>query len=156
MGYVRECFLKDVYELQNKLRQADQDELYASTGLDPKFVLKKSYGLSTEIFSIVCNCKKKERVVGIFGVVEHEGNGIIWMVASDLLVTKTHAKKFIKQTKQWVDILNDKYPLLFNVVDKRNKVHLRWLQWSGFTLIKEKPWGKFDLPFIEFARIKNV
>ncbi len=95
-------------------------------------------------------------MVGVFGVVEHQGNGIIWMVASDLLVTKKHSKKFIRQTKTWVNKLNDKYPLLFNVVDKSNEVHIRWLKWSGFTFIKEKPWGAFGFPFIEFARIKNV
>ena len=156
MGYVRESIPQDVYRLENHLRQADQDELYAATGLDPKFILRKSYGLSSDTFSIVCNCKKKEKIIGIFGVVEHEKNGIVWMVASDLLVNKKHTKQFIRQTKVWVDRLNDKFPLLFNVVDKRNKVHMRWLKWSGFTFIKEKPWGKFDLPFIEFVRIKNV
>ena len=156
MGYVRETIPKDIFQLENKLRKADKEELFKATGKDPKIVLRNSYILSTECFSIVCNCKPKEKVIGVFGVVEHGGNGIIWMVGSDLLVTKKHSKKFIRQTKKWVDSLNDRYPLLFNAVDKSNTVHIRWLKWSGFTFINEKPWGAFGLPFIEFARIKNV
>ncbi len=158
MGYVRGAVLEDVYDLAPNLREADKREVKSSSGFEPEYALFKAFQMSNHCYSIICNCKEDERTAGIFGVVRlNDMQGAVWMLASNLLVeSKSHIKQFVRETKKYCDHLNQIYPVLFNMVDKRNEVHLRWLRWSGFTFLKEHIWGAEKLPFIEFVRIKNV
>ena len=43
--------------------------------------------------------------------------------------------------------------ILWNFIDSRNTVHLRWIKWCGFKLINKKYIDK--IKFYEFIRIKN-
>ena len=38
--------------------------------------------------------------------------------------------------------MEDKFPILFNYIDSRNKLHLTWLKWCGFKIINEKMFNK--------------
>jgi hypothetical protein len=79
--------------------------------------------------------------------------GQVWMVATDQLLD--HQKEFLRYTHSFIDKLHDHYPLLFNWVDARNTVHLKWLKWSGFTFINyHEKWGPLGLPFYTFVRIR--
>ena len=57
---------------------------------------------------------------------------------------------------EWVEKINNDYPLLLNYVHADNTVSKRWLKSLGFQfidLIKEHGVGRE--PFYQFVRIKN-
>ncbi|WP_237353534.1 hypothetical protein [Xanthobacter sp. YC-JY1] len=95
------------------------------------------------------------QIAGLFGidpVFNHPHVGVIWLLGSDQLAA--HSVEFLRQSQRWVERYNTQYPLLINRADARNALHLRWLQWLGFTLIREAPWGAEGRPFVEFARLQ--
>ena len=57
---------------------------------------------------------------------------------------------FAREAKRFIDSRPEK--LLYNVVDKRNTVHLKLLKFLGFKFIREIPFGPNQLPFIEFIK----
>ena len=94
--------------------------------------------------------------MGMYGVIpEREGVGRIWMLGrNEMTVDKLDKITFLRQAKIELEKLRDKYQVLFNVMDVRNKVHLDWIRWMGFTVIKEHPkWGYEGRPLYEFVRI---
>jgi len=63
-------------------------------------------------------------------------------------------RTFLKESKAQLAKLHEQYPVLFNVVDARNEVHVRWLRYMGFTFIRKHPnWGPEGRLFYEFVRI---
>ena len=60
---------------------------------------------------------------------------------------------FARQCKSRVEEMQKQYPILWNFIDSRNTVHLRWIKWCGFKLINKKYIDK--IKFYEFIRIKK-
>jgi hypothetical protein len=61
---------------------------------------------------------------------------------------------FLRKSKEVLAEMQKKYPLLFNVVDARNEVHVKWIGWLGFTFVKKHlNWGPEGRMFYEFVRI---
>ena len=58
---------------------------------------------------------------------------------------------FAREAKRYVEGRQEK--LLWNIVDKRNKVHLKLLQFLGFKFLREVKHGPKQLSFIEFCRV---
>ena len=46
--------------------------------------------------------------------------------------------------------MEDRFPILFNYIDSRNKLHLDWLNWCGFKIINEKTFN--DVLFYGFIK----
>ena len=81
----------------------------------------------------------------------------IWMLAADELTSKEHRSTFLRNSRVWVNSINSRHQLLFNHVDARNKQHIRWLKWCGFSFIRLVPdYGAEKRPFYEFVRLHNV
>jgi hypothetical protein len=92
-------------------------------------------------------------VVLLFGVARlSKATGSPWMVASTKI--GPHARQIARLTRPLVDALQVDFPVLVNAADSRNKLHLRWLAWSGFTFTRQSL-AKDGTPFIEFIRIKR-
>jgi hypothetical protein len=146
---IREATASDVAHLAHRLRKEDADECRAASGL-PVFdalmwglagakVVVGQHGLPIAIFGVT-------RMTDVAGA--------IWLMATDELVS-TYATAFAKQSRPMCDQLNEEYPLLCNVVDERNAVHIRWLEWCGFIFINRHPeYGHEKRPFLEFIRIR--
>lgn len=77
--------------------------------------------------------------------------GQVWLVLSDEVFKRQHA--FLRRSPLMVEALHTKWPLLTNLADERNTVHLKWLRWLGFKFLRRVHLGPQALPFIEFARI---
>ena len=91
--------------------------------------------------------------VAMFGVVpSDEQSGIVWMLGSNLLLDIKQV--FLKQCKQEVIKLNNIYPLLYNIIDSRNTLHIRWIKWCGFKIIGKTMVN--NIKFYEFCRIAHV
>ena len=65
---------------------------------------------------------------------------------------RTHRCRPGKQeaVKQW----HKRFDLLYNWVDARNKVHVKWLRWLGFIFIN-KHHNDQGIPFYEFVKVKT-
>ena len=70
---------------------------------------------------------------------------------------KDYKKTFYKCTRQWVDDMNERYQMLFNYVDARNEVTIRWLKHLKFEFPKLiEDYGFEKIPFYLFMRVRHV
>jgi hypothetical protein len=151
-NHFRLTTIEDLKYLAPRLRYEDKREILASTGLLPYEALLKGYLENVIVFTIV---NKKNIPVGIFGVNDcGNGVGAIWLLASEDLTTAQIS--FLRQCRDVVKVLNTKYKILWNFVDCRNSLHIKWLKWCGFKFINKQNYGVLNKPFYEFIRINNV
>lgn len=135
----------DVEFLAPRLRYEDKREVLAVSGSTPYHALLKGFAQSEVCFTIL----DKENVpVGMFGV---SSEGAIWLLATDDIWKIRFS--FLRESKKVIDFLNKKYPKLWNYVDCRNELHIRWLKWCGFIFIQKVEYGILQKQFYEFIKI---
>jgi len=153
MAGVRPSFRSDVDFLAPRLRAEDVAEIHANSGRDAKTTLLLGHLMSDQSYTMV---GYDGDPVGMFGVCQShlDGVGAVWMLCTDDLVR--HTVPFLRQCRKggWLGRLHQSYPILANHVDERNVVHIRWLQWLGFTFVMRHPFFGFEQrPFLEFVRL---
>lgn len=142
----------DVADVASRLRKADREEGWATLGRDPSLFLTLGYDPNRTW--VLFNAQGDNVALAGVATTGDENVGQVWMVATDLLLN--HQIEFLKHTHNFIDMLHTQYDLLFNWVDARNEVHIKWLKWCGFTFIqKHEKWGPLGLPFYTFVRIKS-
>jgi len=149
---VRRSIVPDVSVIARDMRPEDRDEVWAAAGVTPHRALMLGYLQSTECFTIYEG--ETGRQVAMFGhcVMEKGVSSTIWLLASTHLVP--HKWTFLRESRKWLDHIHAQSPLLYNVVDQRNVMHLRWIEWLGFRFIRVIPeYGFQKLPFVEFAKV---
>lgn len=124
----RKAIPSDIAALAPRLRGADLSELAASTGEHPVLALRKSFALSDECHTIIAN----GQIAGMFGKVE---GGVVWLVGSDALASIPHT--FLRESRRVIQGWLKVEPLLWNFLDERNALHIKWITWLGF-----KPTGR--------------
>lgn len=140
--------------IAENLREADREELHSSTGLSSTEGLMESWKVSSHCWLILDN---EGLPIGIFGAAPHpvEGLGVVWMMGTDGILKE--AISVARQTRRYVDEMQAVYPTLWNFVDARNELSIRWLTWSGFRLVDVDPFhGRDGQTFIEFVRSPYV
>ena len=148
-SHFRLTTLEDIKYLAPRLRQTDKEEILAGIGKTPYHALLIGYLECAIVFTIV---NPKNEPVGIFGVTDcGDGTGAIWLLATDGVAKIQIA--FLKECRKVVNVLNKKYKILWNFVDCRNQLHIKWLKWCGFKFINKTNWGVLNKPFYEFIRI---
>ena len=151
-NHFRLSTLEDIKYLAPRLRTSDKEEILASVGLTPYEAMMIGYLENVIVFTIV---NKNNEPVAIFGINDVGQNVVaIWLVATDKL--KDIQYSFLRENKKVIDFLNTKYKILWNFVDCRNSLHIRWLKWCGFKFINKQNYGVLNKPFYEFIRINNV
>ena len=138
----------DCIYLSEHLREDDKQEIQAVTGLPPLLSLLTGLKLSS-VPLVICNANCKP--FGMLGVVPNGLIGFIWMVGTDDL--KKISLSFLRNSKDVCDVLKGKHQILHNYVDKRNKLHINWLKWMGFSIINEINYGIENRKFYEFVKI---
>ena len=78
-------------------------------------------------------------------------NGQIWMLCTSAIHEYPHT--FAKEALRYVKRREEK--LLWNIVDERNKVHLKLLRFLGFKFLRRLKHGPNKLSFIEFWRVQS-
>ena len=152
-AFHRPSILQDVVDVSENMRPEDAAELYAVSGDSPKGGLLYCYLASKPCMTMV---SRHGYVMGMYGVIpEREGVGRIWMLGRNEMTTdKLDRITFLRQAKIELNKLHDQYKLLFNQIDARNQIHIDWIRWMGFTIIKRHShWGLEGRPFYEFVRI---
>jgi hypothetical protein len=154
MPYLRPATIEDAYALSKNLRAEDQAEVQAMTGEAPLDALLHGVKMSDLPVSIV---DEDGSILGMYGAVttlDSPRTGTVWMLASPEILK--YRRQFARESRQWIEALQNHYDILFNLVDERNTVHIRWLQWCGFTFIRRHPeFGVENRPFTEFVRIRS-
>lgn len=148
MAAVRTSIPADVAACAAEMRQADQAEVGA-LGYTPLGALTDGLVYSRPCLTIV---DRADRPLAMFGAVPRadlQGAANVWLLATDRFVRECR-RQFLRECRTWVDCMNQTYPLLTNVVDARNAVHIRWLRWCGFEFADPIDVG--GTPFIPFER----
>ena len=143
--------LEDVNDVVGRLRPQDEEECRAMYGVSPASFFN-TLGFDPDNTYAIYNDKGLN--VALAGVGPRpDGSAMIWMIATPDL--EKHALEFLRYSRIFIDEVGEPYDLLFNWVDARNEVHVKWLKFCGFTMIayKEK-FGAEGKPFYEFVRIK--
>lgn len=141
-----------VMSMLPNVRQADRDEVLASSGLPMDQVLGKCVSLSQMAWAGLVDSE----VACLFGV---RGQsmlslvGVPWLIGTDLI--EAHAKPFLRRNRKMVGVMLDRYPHLVNFVDVRNTKAKQWLEWLGFTLYEPIPHGAYQMPFHPFDMKAN-
>ena len=129
-------------EVASNLLPEDYKEVTEGHGHDPKVILPLAYDIGDSVYFRVPNGE----LAGIAGV---HGEGQIWMLCTPAI--HKYPITFAREEKRYVDSRQEK--LLWNIVDKRNKVHLKLLKFLGFKFLRELKHGPNQVTFIEFCRV---
>jgi hypothetical protein len=148
--YWRPATLEDVDWVAPRLRKADVEEIKASCGTSAYEGLYASFAASNPALALVDGDGPP---LGIFGLVpDADGNACVWMLGTGEI--EKYPMTFLRNSLEWVRQSNRQYPILYNQVDARNGVHIKWLRWMGFTLFREVIYGPENRLFYEFFRIE--
>jgi len=140
--YIHPLTVEAAKEVASNLRPDDRREIEEGWGLVPMEHLPLAAENSSGVWFEVPNGK----TAGMAGVDE---GGLIWMICTPAI--HEYPLTFAREAKRFVESRTE--PLLWNIVDKRNTVHLKLLKFLGFKFLREISHGPNNLPFIEFCRV---
>lgn len=150
---VRPTIQGDAESLAPRMREADKAEVKAASGKHPYLVLLEGIEASEQAYTALVDGEP----IAIFGVcpTDNPSVGVVWLLGSDVI--SAHRIDFLRKSRDWVERFQSKYPVLCNSIDARNTVHIKWLQWLGFTFIQElQNHGVEHRLFYQFVRIPHV
>ena len=140
--YIHPITIEAAVEVALNLRTDDRREVEEGHGLNPLVELVQEAKRGSSVYFTVPNGK----TAGMAGVGE---GGLIWMLTTPAI--HDYPLTFARESKRFVDARTE--PLLWNIVDERNKVHLKLLKFLGFKFLREIKHGPNQLSFIEFCRV---
>ena len=129
-------------KVASNLRPDDRRELEEGHGLNPMEYLV----LAAHEGSCISFDMPNGKTAGMAGV---NPDGLIWMLCTPEI--EEYPIAFVREAKRFVERQPNK--LLWNIIDKRNTLHLKLLKFLGFKFIREIKHGPQQLPFIEFCRV---
>ena len=141
--YIHPLTPEVAYEVASNLRPDDFREISEGYGLDPKVYLPI---MAREYPSGVYFTSPSGKIAGMAGVGKQ---GDIWMLCTPVIYEKPIL--FAREAKRYVDSRTE--PLLWNIVDSRNTVHLKLLKFLGFKFLRKLKHGPNNVTFIEFCRV---
>ena len=128
--------------MASNLRQEDLREVVEGHGAQPTIDIPLNSLRGSSVYFTVPD----GRIAGLAGI---EEDGRIWMLCTSAI--HDFPITFAREAKRYVDSRQEK--LLWNIVDKRNTVHLKLLRFLGFKFLRELKHGPNQLTFIEFCRV---
>jgi len=138
--YVHPATLEAAYDVASNLRPDDYRECVEGHGIVPT--------IDIPLASLTGFCRyftvPNGETAGIVGIDQE----MIWMLCTNSI--HDYPLTFAREAKRFIDSRPE--PYLWNVVDKRNTVHIKLLKFLGFTFHEELEFGPNKLPFIRFDR----
>lgn len=133
-----------IREVAKNLRQADCLEVKAGHGdkFTPAAILAASVEVSAESYAVLWD----DEPFGIFGVA---ADGRVWMMGTEKF-SDIPARQILKQSRECIATLLERYGVLWNAVWVHNTLHVRWLKAMGFEFLREIQLGECQETFIEF------
>jgi len=142
--YIHQATIEAAIKVASNLLPEDRREVEEGHGLDPMEELTLSVHRSSCVWFEVPNGK----TAGMAGV---GPNGEVWMLCTPAI--HDYPITFAREAKRFIESRSE--PLLWNIVDKRNVVHLKLLKFLGFKFLREISHGPKQLTFIEFCRVRS-
>ena len=140
--YIHQGTEEAAKQVASDLLPDDRREVEEGHGVDPLEELLFAIQNTSCVWFEVPNGK----TAGMAGV---GPNGEIWMLCTPAI--HEYPITFAREAKRFVESRTE--PLLWNIVDKRNTVHLKLLRFLGFKFLREIKHGPKQLSFIEFCRV---
>ncbi len=137
----------DVGQVAERIRHADEQEVWASHHKTPLQAISESF----EASDICLTVERAGRPILIGGVcpsVELPGAGSIWLLGTDEI--DQVAVSFVRLGQASVRRILDYYPIVHNWVDARNVKSLGWIKLLGAEIEDARPWGAECRPFHHF------
>ena len=153
--YPAEAVESDIDYIAPRMREADLKEIEAVGIPDPHEALRSSYYGSKPLCYTGIGCGVPIAMMGVVPSTDNPRWGNIWLLGTDD-ITDTVPISFLKWTRKFFPVMIEPYDLVFNLVDKRNTVHIKWIKWLGFAFLREVIHGPQHRPFYEFARMNHV
>lgn len=149
----RTTVIPDCHYVGSRLRAADLAEV-RSRGSDPVEAVIKGYVYGDRCVTILAGGEP----ICVYGAVstgQSPKSASVWMLGTDGVYA--NRRDFIKDSRERVHDLIRDYELVWNYVDSRNHLHVRWLRWLGFTFIRSTTELSVDgTPYYEFAKLTHV
>ena len=139
--YIHPITLEAAIEVASNLRLEDRREVEEGHGVDSFTSLISKAQEGSCVYFEVPNGK----TAGMAGV---EDDGCIWMLTTNAIYD--YPLTFARESKRYVERHSNK--TLWNIVDKRNTIHLKLLKFLGFEFSEEIFHGPNNLPFIKFHK----
>lgn len=130
-----------------RLRQEDEAELFATSGLDSYEALKFAADNSIEGFTWLEN-GEPGCLYGVAAKSEMSLAGVPWLMTTHLVCQ--HPMKFLRHSMLVVDRFLENFPELENYVDARYAKAVGWLRWLGFAIDEPVVWGPEKVLFHHF------
>ena len=128
---LRQPIEADISYLAEHMRDVDKAELLVTYGQQPEEAIRASlkrtepyYQLTAEYdgqILCMCGCASMSLVSPV---------GVPWLLCTDAM--SKHIKRLTFHPKPWLAVMLDRWPLLTNVIDVRNRDTMRWLALLGF------------------------
>ena len=141
--YIHPATLEAALRVASNLLPDDYREVTEGHGHDPLNALIVGFHNCDSVYFEVPNGE----LAGMAGV--HEG-GQIWMLCTPAIYDYPHT--FAREAKRYIQSRQEK--LLWNIVDERNKIHIKLLRFLGFKFLRKLTYGPNNLSFIEFCRVQ--
>ena len=141
-NYIHPITIEAANEVASNLRSDAFREVTEGHGLDPITFLPFVAREGSAVYFTVPDGK----TAGLAGVGD---GGAIWMLCTPEI--HRYPITFAREAKRYVDSREE--PLLWNIVDCRNTVHLKLLKFLGFKFLRKLRHGPNNLQFIEFCRV---
>lgn len=131
-----EALHSDAISLAPRLRPIDKLEVEA-TGNTPEISLGRCFNLpKARVYSGVTEDRDVVFMCGVSQCPQDPSNGVIWMLTSEL--AKHHKKDILRLSKSTIDDLCKSFKNVYNLIHKDNKSSIRWLEWCGFEVLKQR------------------
>lgn len=147
---VRRATTEDAVDIAKRLREADLKEIHAVGDSTPEESLLRGLSSPDPCYVAVDSAGIPQVIFGTAPSPDHFA-GYVWMMATDEI--KENWVQILRETRPWIGRIRGHYRLLTNAVHSENAVHIRWLRWAGFTIIREVTHNGHT--FYEFAKIIN-
>lgn len=142
-------------DLAANLRPQDLDEIEATSGGDPAETLVASVMLSDRAWVVLVD----EEPALVFGRAPTgtPQDSLVWLMGSPLMDRAGVRTFILRRFRPYLAALHADCRRLWNLIDARNAVSLRWLEWLGFRVVEAHPAaGREARLFYTFERIADV
>lgn len=118
-----------VRSIAKRMRKADVDEVFASSGKSPVQALTFSLRKSAHAWTWIVD-GRPEAMAGVVDLNVLTGAASPWLLGTDVI--EEHPVWFLRQSASWRSQLLARYASLTGYVDDRHRVSISWLGWLGF------------------------
>lgn len=145
---IRDSLASDIEAMKDNMRKEEIVELQASYDFTPEQGLSVSFVSSSHRLTAVLDGKP----FAMFGVVPDSYMGHsaqVWLLTTNDL--EKAKMRFLKMSKIVIQFFLSKYSILYNHVDARHRLCIRWLHWCGAQINPAQAFGVKSLPFHFFT-----